>query len=102
MKKVLDELLVLYIIDTIKNSAGDYVIRNCLGRGGLGKLTALHVDLCKSIGNNAVNLTDSFGLSNSMLATPCALDWIDYNSYDNQGEVVEFLKKLPRESVQAE
>ena len=49
-------------------------------------------ELCKEVGDNAVNLTDAFGLTDRMLASPAALDWIQYNSYDNQGEVGEFLK----------
>lgn len=99
MKTVMDELLLLYIVDSIKKSAEGYVSYNCIGKFGLMKLNEKHIALCKSIGDNSVNLTDSFGLSDSMLATPCALDWIDYNSYDNQGEVVSFLKKLRREKA---
>ena len=40
-----------------------------------------------------VNLTDAFGFTDRMLASPCALDWIGYNADDNQGEVVDFLQK---------
>ena len=39
-------------------------------------------------------LTDAFGVSDQMLATPCSMDWIDYNSVDNQGEVVDFMANL--------
>jgi len=93
LKNIMDELLLLYLVDCIRNNAGEYTKHNLLSNGSYLLLDNKFNDLCRSVGRNSVNLTDAFGFSNEMLATPCALDWIDYNAVDNQGEVVDFLSK---------
>ena len=45
--------------------------------------------LCAKLGPQAVNLIDSFGLTDRMLSAPIARDWVAYNEYDNQGEMKE-------------
>ena len=43
--------------------------------------------LCAEIGPQALALCDAFDISDTMISAPVALDWVGYNSYDNQGEV---------------
>ena len=43
--------------------------------------------LCAELGPQALALCDAFDISDTMLSAPVALDWVAYNSYDNQGEV---------------
>ena len=43
--------------------------------------------LIKTIAPDAMSLTDAFGLTDDMISAPIALDWVEYNEYDNQGEV---------------
>ena len=43
--------------------------------------------LCAEIGPQALALCDAFDISDTMLSAPVALDWVGYNSYDNQGEL---------------
>ena len=43
--------------------------------------------LCAELGPQALALCDAFDISDTMLSAPVALDWVAYNSYDNQGEL---------------
>ncbi len=61
-------------------------------KGGLSPAAAESVPLvsrrlCAEIGPQALALCDAFDISDTMLSAPVALDWVGYNSYDNQGEV---------------
>ena len=43
--------------------------------------------LCTELGPQMLQLVDAFGIPEEMLSAPIARDWVQYNSYDNQGEV---------------
>ena len=45
--------------------------------------------LCAEIGPHSLAICDAFAITDSMLSAPIARDWVDYNEYDNQGEVKE-------------
>jgi acyl-CoA oxidase len=94
LKIIMEELLLLYLVDSIKNNAGEYTKYQLLNASAYQRLDDKFNELCRSVGRNSVNLTDAFGFSDKMLATPCALDWIEFNAKDNQGEVGDFLKNL--------
>ena len=91
---VMSEMIFLHIADVILQNSANYVKLGVLGRGSYKSMEKRHRALCRSIGSKSVDLTDAFGLTDNMIATPCALDWIAYNAYDNQGEVVQFMKNL--------
>merc|ERR1712012_342785 len=44
--------------------------------------------LCAQLGPQALAICESFGITDTMLSAPIALDWVGYNSYDNQGELM--------------
>ena len=44
--------------------------------------------LCSELGSQALPLCDSFAITDTMLSAPIALDWVKYNTYDNQGELM--------------
>ena len=43
---------------------------------------------CSDLGTQALALCDSFAITDTMLSAPIALDWVKYNTYDNQGELM--------------
>ena len=45
--------------------------------------------LCAEIGPHSLAICEAFAITDSMLSAPIARDWVDYNEYDNQGEVKE-------------
>jgi len=93
LKKIMEELLLLYMVDCVRTNAGEYSRHGLLSGSNYVKLDDKFNELCRKVGRNSVNLTDAFGFTDRMLASPCALDWIGYNAVDNQGEVVDFLQK---------
>jgi len=92
VKDTMETLVLLHILETFDRNTKEYVKANIMGPTAIKVLSETRRELCKEVGDNAVNLTDAFGLSDRMIASPAALDWIHYNSYDNKGEVGEFLK----------
>ena len=87
-------MLELYMIDAIRSNSSEYLKFGMLSPAAIDTLDKANNKRCASVSRNAVNLTDAFGFSDQMLATPCSMDWIDYNAVDNQGEVVDFMAKL--------
>lgn len=43
--------------------------------------------LCADLGPQSLAICESFAITDTMLSAPIALDWVDYNTYDNQGEI---------------
>lgn len=43
--------------------------------------------VCKDLGPDALALCEAFDITDQMLSAPIALDWVDYNVGDNQGEL---------------
>merc|ERR1719228_3197120 len=54
----------------------------------LSQVRSNAAELCALLGPQALALSESFGITDTMLSAPIALDWVGYNSYDNQGEVM--------------
>lgn len=44
-------------------------------------------EACREISIHALDICDSFKLSDEMLSAPIAQDWVKYNVGDNQGEL---------------
>lgn len=44
-------------------------------------------EACRVLAPDALDLCNSFKLSDEMLSAPIARDWVDYNVGDNQGEL---------------
>ena len=41
-------------------------------------------DLCAELGTQSLAICESFGITDTMLSAPIALDWVGFNTYDNQ------------------
>jgi hypothetical protein len=46
-------------------------------------------DSDEGLGNDALNLINSFGIPEHVISAPIAKDWVKYNETDNQGELVK-------------
>ena len=44
-------------------------------------------DLCAELGTQSLAICESFGITDTMLSAPIALDWVGFNTYDNQVRV---------------
>ena len=90
LRPVLERLHRLYVLDCIERALGWYAVTEATGLS-LEDVKAVPVksrELCRQLAPEALALTDAFGFPDHMLAAPIATDWIAYNEYDNQGEVL--------------
>jgi acyl-CoA oxidase len=85
---VLSALFTLSAIDWIENDLGWYVSTGVLSPR-LGKqVPAVGRKLCKEIAPLAIDLIDAFGIPEHMCYAPISRDWVEYNGFDNFGELL--------------
>jgi len=85
---VLSQVLDLYLTTIIEKNLGWFVISGILQPNDVTTVRANGAELCALLGPQALALCESFGITDTMLSAPIALDWVGYNTYDNQGEVM--------------
>jgi len=85
---VLSQVLDLYLTTVIEKNLGWFVISGILQPQDVTTVRANGAELCALLGPQALALCESFGITDTMLSAPIALDWVGYNTYDNQGEVM--------------
>ena len=87
LQPVLQQLHHLYVIDVIERNLGWYLLSEILSVQEGAEVNSTAVKLCKELAPQALPLVESFAITDTMLSAPIALDWVQYNTYDNQGEV---------------
>jgi len=88
LKSVLSLVFDLYLTTVVEKNLGWYVISGVLKPSDVGSVRNSSADLCAELGPQALALCESFAITDTMLSAPIALDWVSYNTYDNQGEVM--------------
>ena len=51
-------------------------------------IKAHSAELCVQLGPQSLSICESFGITDTILSAPIALDWVGYNSHNNQGELM--------------
>lgn len=87
LKEILIKLHHLYAVTVVTRNLAWYLTNGIIPVEKANDLSEVSARLCKEIGPQSMALCDSFGLTDSMISAPIALDWIRYNEYDNQGEL---------------
>lgn len=87
LKPILTKLHHLYLVDIVEKNLGVFIGNGIITPDVATKATSVSQSLCKDIAPHALTLCDAFAISEPMLSAPIALDWVDYNVGDNQGEV---------------
>ena len=88
MKPILALLNTLYLVTIMEKNISWFVISGILKPDDINKVKAIGQDLCAQLGPQALAICESFGITDTMLSAPIALDWVGFNSYDNQGELM--------------
>merc|ERR1719215_386813 len=88
LSPVLSQVLDLYLTTIVEKNLGWFVISGILQPQDVSTVRANGAELCALLGPQALALCESFGITDTMLSAPIALDWVGYNSYDNQGEIM--------------
>ena len=82
--------LFVYIcsITVIERNLPWFIISKTLTKEQGLEVKTLAAQLCAELGPQALAICNSFAITDTMLSAPIALDWVKYNTYDNQGELM--------------
>jgi len=87
LKPVLTQIYKLYAADAILQNIPIYLEFGLLSKDDVLALETERRDLCNEVAEQSMSIVDAFQINDELLSAPIALDWAQYNSYDNQGEV---------------
>merc|ERR1712038_1748249 len=88
LKPILEKLFTLYMVSTIEQNLGNLLILGIIKPDQIASLKETAIQLCQELGPHSLSLCDAFAITDTMLSAPIALNWVQYNTYDNQGEVM--------------
>ncbi|TRY71177.1 hypothetical protein TCAL_12351 [Tigriopus californicus] len=87
LKEILTQIFSLYLCSTLERNLTQLLTLGIITPEQSVGIKELSNVLCAELAPHSMAICDSFALSNEMLSAPIALDWVQYNSIDNQGEV---------------
>lgn len=88
LKPVLGKVFSLYMTTIIERNLTSFLTSGLISPDQSKQVKTESALLCAELGPQALALTESFAITDTMLSAPIALDWVGYNSYDNQGELM--------------
>merc|ERR1712227_1117094 len=88
LKPILSKVYSLYLATIVEKNLAWFVISGLVPSSDISGLKAHSADLCAELGTQYLAICESFGITDTMLSAPIALDWVGFNSYDNQGELM--------------
>jgi len=88
LKPILEKIFNLYMVSTVEKNLGNLLILGIVQPDQVGAVKETAIKLCQDLGPHALSLCDAFAITDTMLSAPIALDWVQYNTYDNQGELM--------------
>lgn len=88
LKPVLSRLSNLFAIHCFETNLGSILSAGLISTSKGAEVPEIARRLCKEIAPDALALTQAFGVPEHMLHSPIAGDWVAYNAYDNQGELL--------------
>merc|ERR1719461_403741 len=88
LKPILDKIFTLYSITVLERNLPWYIISKTLTKEQGMEVKTVAAQLCAELGPQALAICNSFAITDTMLSAPIALDWVQYNTYDNQGELM--------------
>jgi len=88
LKPMLEKIFTLYALTVVERNLPWFILSDTLTTEQGLQVRALTNDLCAELGSQALAICESFAITDTMLSAPIALDWVQYNTYDNQGELM--------------
>ena len=88
LRPILSKLFSLYLSTIVEKNLSWFVIQGLLPATDIPAVKDHSAKLCAELGTQSLAICESFGITDTMLSAPIALDWVGYNSYDNQGELM--------------
>lgn len=84
---VLTRCFKLWAATSIDNSASFFLSRGIIKTTGWNNHTKFLADLTREVAADSEKIVASFGIPDNLLQVPIVHDWVEYNKYDNQGEI---------------
>lgn len=88
IKPMLEHIFNLYVFTILERNMAWMVTSKTLTTDQGNQVKIMAQELCAELGPQSLPLCDAFGITDTMLSAPIALDWVAYNTYDNQGELM--------------
>merc|ERR1711953_243284 len=88
LQPILQKIFTLYSITVIERNLPWFIISKTLSKEQGLEVKTLAAQLCAELGPQALAICNSFAITDTMLSAPITLDWVKYNTYDNQGELM--------------
>ncbi|KAK3872008.1 hypothetical protein Pcinc_022888 [Petrolisthes cinctipes] len=87
LRPVLTKLYHLYLLDVVEQNLVMFITTGLVTPDIATKTVETSRAVCKDLGPEALALCEAFAITDQMLSAPIALNWVDYNVGDNQGEL---------------
>jgi len=87
LKPILTQVYKLYATDVILQNLPVYLEQELLTRDEVVAMEQERRQLCDAVAEQSMSIIEAFQINDELLSAPIGLDWAQYNSYDNQGEV---------------
>ena len=89
LRPMLNLLRSLFVLSRVEADLGWFLSEEVLTpRQGRAVSETLR-DLCREVAPHALKLCDAFGIADHMLHSPITGDWVEYNAFDNKGELLD-------------
>merc|ERR1711892_1633871 len=76
LKPILTKIFDLYLSSIIEKNLGWFVISGLLKPSDVDVIKAHSAELCAQLGPQSLAICESFGITDTMLSAPIALDWV--------------------------
>jgi acyl-CoA oxidase len=93
LRPVLNKLCLLYALSRCEAHLAWYITEGVLTPKLAKVVPGLVRELCRDVAPDALALTDAFDIPEHMMHAPITGDWEKYNSFDNQGELLDELRQ---------
>ena len=88
LQPILSKIFSVYLAAIIEKNLSWFVINGLVSSSEINAVKGFSADLCAELGGQSLAICESFGITDTMLSAPIALDWVGFNTYDNQGELM--------------
>lgn len=89
LRPILTKLCLLYALSHCEKHLSWYITEGVLSTRLAKVIPGLVRELCREVAPEALALVDAFDVPEHMMHAPITGDWEEYNSFDNQGELLD-------------
>ena len=92
-QEMLTKLAVLFALNSIQKDLAWFIAEGVFSPAFYHKFGSVYDEAVAAVAPIAMDAVAAFDVREEMLHAPIAADWVKYNTYDNQGELLRELGK---------